>query len=353
MDKVPPFRPYASQALGFVRKRLGWASCVAYAAAVASPGPGLWARHGHSLVLGEAVHLEVGGTQVLLFAVLFAAGLRTSPQEITRMLRRPGVIAAGLALHAVAPLLIIPLISLALRCSADSDGGSGMVAAMMLTLAMPVAAGATVWTTEGRGDEPTMLGLVLVSALVSPLTMPLTISTLAPLLTASYADPVTAAAAHTGVGFALTGIVVPCALGMGVRRLLAVRAEHVVLRLTAPVALLAALLLTYVNASGALGQLLVRPRPLLLLAAAVTAVSVCALSFGGGSWCARALRLPAGTGRSLTLACGMSNSSASAVLITVAMPDRPQILLPVLVFGVLQKLAANRITALHAEAATA
>ncbi|MGG8406467.1 hypothetical protein ACM614_07470 [Streptomyces sp. 12297] len=47
---------------------------------------------------------------------------------------------------------------------------------------------------------------------------------------------------------------------------------------------------------------------------------------------------------SVTLACGMSNSSASAVLITTAMPDRPQILLPVLAFSLLQKLAANRIT---------
>ncbi|MEU3910215.1 MULTISPECIES: hypothetical protein [unclassified Streptomyces] len=49
----------------------------------------------------------------------------------------------------------------------------------------------------------------------------------------------------------------------------------------------------------------------------------------------------------------MSNSSASAVLITVALPDRPQILLPVLVFGVLQKLAANRITAARAGSAAA
>ncbi|MEU9005318.1 sodium-dependent transporter [Streptomyces sp. NPDC048551] len=353
MRKAPPPRHHPFRAFGFLRGRLGWASCAAYAAAAALPAPGSWVRHEHQLVLGEAVHLKAGGTQVLLFAVLFAAGLRSSPQAIVRMLRRPGVIVAGLALHLAAPLLIIPLLAVALRCSADADGGSGMVAAMMLTLAMPVAAGATVWTTAGRGDEPAMLGLVLASALVSPFTVPLTITTLAPLLTSSYAHPVTAAAAEAGGGFALTAIVVPCALGMGVRRLLSVRAEHAVLRLTAPSAVLAALLLTYVNASGALGAFLIRPRPLLLLAAAVTAASVCALSFGGGSWCARALRLETGAGRSLTLACGMSNSSAGAVLIGVAMPDRPQILLPVLVFGVLQKLLANRVTRLRAGAAAA
>jgi len=45
----------------------------------------------------------------------------------------------------------------------------------------------------------------------------------------------------------------------------------------------------------------------------------------------------------VTLACGMNNCSASAVLITTALPDRPQILLPVLAYGLLQKVAAGRV----------
>ncbi|MFD9335005.1 hypothetical protein ACFWBF_11455 [Streptomyces sp. NPDC060028] len=124
-----------------------------------------------------------------------------------------------------------------------------------------------------------------------------------------------------------------------------------VLPLAAFAAVLAALLLTCVNASGALGQFWIHPRPLLLLAAAGTAAAVCVLSFGWGRWCARALRLGTPAGMSVTLACGMSNSSAGAALITTAMPDRPQILLPVLAFSLLQKLAANRITYLRPVAA--
>lgn len=81
-------------------------------------------------------------------------------------------------------LLIIPGITLALRCSPDSDGGSGMIAAMIPTVAMPVAAGATVWSGGGRRDESTMLGPVLVSALISPLTIPATAGALTPLLSA-------------------------------------------------------------------------------------------------------------------------------------------------------------------------
>lgn len=103
------------------------------------------------------------------------------------------------------------------------------------------------------------------------------------------------------------------------------------------------LVLTYVNASGALGSVLTRPRPLLYAAALGVAALVCLLSYLLGRVAARALRLEAGTASSLTLACGMNNSSASAVLITASLPDKPHLLLPVLAYGLLQKTAANRI----------
>ncbi len=62
-----------------------------------------------------------------------------------------------------------------------------------------------------------------------------------------------------------------------------------------------------------------------------------------GRCAARLLRLDPPAASSLTLACGMNNSSASAVLITAALPDKPHLLLPVLAYGLLQKTAANRV----------
>ncbi|MFD9335006.1 hypothetical protein ACFWBF_11460 [Streptomyces sp. NPDC060028] len=154
METAPPPGHALSRPLGFLRRRLGWASCAAYAAAVALPAPGLWLRHSHTAALGEQLRVGFNLTQILLAAVLFAAGLRACPHALIRVLRRPRVLLAGLALHLAAPFLIIPVIAVVLRGSPDSDGGSGMVAAMILTLGMPVAAGATVWTSGGRGDEP-------------------------------------------------------------------------------------------------------------------------------------------------------------------------------------------------------
>lgn len=75
------------------------------------------------------------------------------------------------------------------------------------------------------------------------------------------------------------------------------------------------------------------------------AALVCPLPFVLGPAAARLLRLDAPAAASLTLPCGMNNSSASAVLITTTLPDKPHLLPPVLAYGLLQKTAASRVVA--------
>jgi predicted Na+-dependent transporter len=63
-----------------------------------------------------------------------------------------------------------------------------------------------------------------------------------------------------------------------------------------------------------------------------------------------ALHLDTRAGASVTPARGMNKSSASAVLITTTLPDRPHILLPVPAYGLLQKVAAGRVVRTGQEA---
>ncbi|MFI1183526.1 sodium-dependent transporter [Streptomyces sp. NPDC020799] len=326
----------------WLRRRLGWAVTAAYLTAVALPQPGLHLRHAHTVPLPGA-RLPLNVPSLLLALVLFSAGLQVPLGDLGRLLRRPLALLAGLALHLAAPLLVIPAVAFALQRSPDSDGGSGLITAMILIVAMPVAAGATVWTGKGDADQPVMVGLVLASTLLSPFTVPLTVHTLSPLLGGDYAGTLDKAAYGAGNGFALTAVLLPCGAGILFRLLLPHHALRPLLRATPAAALWGSLLLTYVNASGALGSFFTQPRPLLLAAALVVASAVCVLSFALGRVTARLLRLDTPTGSSLTLACGMNNSSASAVLITTALPDRPHLLLPVLAYGLLQKLAAGRV----------
>ncbi|WP_086809219.1 sodium-dependent transporter [Streptomyces reticuliscabiei] len=333
-------RTCADHATHWLRRRLGRAVALAYLAAVLLPGPGRWLRHTHTLA-GTGLPLHMA--PLLLSLVLFSAGLQVPVRALGQLLRRPRALLAGLILHLAAPLLIIPLVALLLRRSPDADGGSGLVTAMILIVAMPVAAGATVWTGKGHGDQPTMVGLVLASTLVSPLTIPVTVGALAPLLSGGYPDALGPVRDTMNSGFAFTQVVLPCAAGLMCRLVLPARLLEGAVRWTVPVALAGSVVLTYMNASGALGAFLAHPRPLLLIAAPVVAAVVCALSFAVGRLAARVLRLDAPAASSLTLACGMNNSSASAVLITTTLPDKPHLLLPVLAYGLLQKTAANRV----------
>ncbi|MFE0523220.1 sodium-dependent transporter [Streptomyces sp. NPDC058954] len=290
-------------------------------------------------------HLTVRTTSLLLSLVLFSAGLQVPVRALGRVLRRPKAILAGLALHVAIPLLVVPFVAFLLRRTPDTDGGSGLLTAMILIVAMPVAAGATVWTTKGEGDQPTMVGLVLASTLLSPLTTPLLLTALAPLLHGGYAHTLSSTSGSTQGGFTLATVVLPCAAGLLCALVLQPPSHGRLLQSMVPASMTGSLVLTYANASGALGSFLVKPRPLLFVAALVVAAVVCLLSFALGRLAARVLRLDAPVASSLTLACGMNNSSASAVLITTSLPDKPHLLLPVLAYGLLQKSAANRVVA--------
>lgn len=331
------------RATAWLRRRLGRAVVLSYAAALLVPRPGLWLCRPHTLPLGDLVRLPLNSAPLLLALVLFSAGLQVPLCALGRLLRRPRALLAGLVLHLAIPLLVIPAVAFLLRGTPDTDGGSGLVTAMILIVAMPVAAGATVWTGKGDGDQPTMVGLVLASTLLSPLTIPLIIKALLPLLSDGHAAGLLRTAHAAESRFALLGVVLPCAAGILCRLALPTSWLNRTLHVVVPAALAGSLVLTYANASGALSSFLARPRPLLLVAALAVAALVCLLAFALGRSAARLLRLDAPAGSSLTLACGMTNSSASAVLITTTLPDKPHLLLPVLAYGLLQKTAANRI----------
>lgn len=161
----------------WLRHRLGRAVVLSYALALLVPGPGLWLRRPHPL---PPAHLTLHTAPLLLSLVLFSAGLQVPVRALGALARRPQVLLAGLVLHLAIPLAVVPFVALLLRCTPDTDGGSGLLTAMILVVAMPVAAGATVWTDRGGGDQPTMVGLVLASTLLSPLTTPVLLAAFSP-----------------------------------------------------------------------------------------------------------------------------------------------------------------------------
>lgn len=88
------------------------------------PAPGLWLRHPHTIGAAGILGIPLQTPHFLLSLVLFTAGLQVPLHELRALLGRPTALLTGLALHLVAPLLIIPGVAFALRQSPDSDGAA-------------------------------------------------------------------------------------------------------------------------------------------------------------------------------------------------------------------------------------
>ncbi|MET7552323.1 MULTISPECIES: bile acid:sodium symporter family protein [unclassified Streptomyces] len=335
--------PAVARALTLLQRRLTWATVAVYAAAALLPQAGLIMRQ---LSLG-AVSVP-GGTRtpltlpsLLLAWLLFTAALRVPARDLPRLLRRPLPLLVGTLANTLIPLALLPCMAVALGPLPDADGCSGLLTGLALVGAMPVAGGATIWGSRAGGNQSLIVGIVLTSTLLSPCTIPLTLSAASTVTRGHYAQDLSRLATVNGGPFAVISVIVPCAVGLLVQQVLpaGVLARH--LPWLGLLGLVDALLLTYSNAAGALGGFLLDPRPALLVASVVVAAVLCAASFAIG-WClARAVRADRADTVAITLTCGMNNSSAGAVLAATNLSSSPHVLLPVLAYSLLQKCGAG------------
>ncbi|MCF3106976.1 bile acid:sodium symporter [Streptomyces roseoverticillatus] len=284
---------------------------------------------------------------VLLAVMLFNAGLGVRVADLRVVVSRPVRLILGVAANALLPLLVLPLIALGLRTWPDPAETEGLVVGLMLVLAMPIAGGAASWGQNAGGNVPLVVAMVIGSTLLSPLTVPLGMH-LAGQLVGPYGvgplDDTTKVdmIARTGAGgFALVSVVLPCLAGILLRIALGEDRTRRTVPTVKAVNLVNILLLCYINAAGALGQALAHPDPDLMVLALGLSGAVCCLTFCCGRWLARWTRCDQPDGIALTFATGMNNSSAAAVLAASWFSHRPEVLLPILSYSLLQKITAG------------
>ncbi|MYS21687.1 bile acid:Na+ symporter, BASS family, partial [Streptomyces sp. DvalAA-14] len=188
-----------------------------------------------------------------------------------------------------------------------------------------------------------IIGIVLTSTLLSPLTTPVTLSTAALLARGHYAADL-GRMAHAGGGlFAAITVTAPCLAGLLAQRLTPGTCRTRALPSLKLITLLAAVVLTYTNASGALGSQLLHPQPLFIAASLTAAAATCLAGLACGWGLARGLRRDRGDALAITLASGMNNSSAGAVFASTQLPAHPQVLMPILAYSLFQKVGAGAV----------
>ncbi|WP_051939681.1 bile acid:sodium symporter family protein [Phaeacidiphilus oryzae] len=332
--------------LAVLQRRLLLLMVGAYLLAAVLPGPGSAVR---------AWHL----TPILLGAVVFNAGLTARLGRLPRLLARPGTLLCGVAANALLPAALLASTGWVLAGWHNHREGQSILLGLAVVGAMPVAAGATVFVQSGEGDDTLALGMVLGSTLLSPLTIPLALTLAGWATDAASADRLRVMAAELGPWFALPAVAVPCSLGLTANAVLhrvrrrrrrtgagrGGRGERsaALLPWVKLSNLAVVLTLSYSNACGAMGMVTDHPDPDYLALAVAAAGLMCLSTFLLGWWLARRLGLSRADAIAVTYASGMSNTSAGAVVAATRLPAQPMVLVPILAFSLLQKLAAGAV----------
>lgn len=160
--------------LHWLQQRMIWPLMSTYALGVVFPRVGLSLR-----AISVGTHIPAVGSvpvslpMLMLGALLVVAGLGTNLGELRHTLRRPGLLAWGLAANTAFPLVFGLGASVALLAWHSHSEAQNILVGLAMIGAMPIAGASAAWSQNANGNLALSLGLVLLSTLLSPLLTPL------------------------------------------------------------------------------------------------------------------------------------------------------------------------------------
>lgn len=324
---------------GFLHRHFLWLLAGSYLLAAVCPWPGAAIRHTAVLDAGAAGVISL--PMLLLALLLFNAGLAADATDLAGVVRRPLALVVGVAATVAVPLAVVAGLAAGLGWWHDPDEARCLVAGLGIVAAMPVAGSSAGWSQQAGGSTALSLGLVIASTLLSPLTTPLALAAVGPLV----AGDSTAGSLGAGVvAFLVVGVVIPSTAGMVVRRCIGPDAVAQVKPVLKSAGTLVLLVLCYANATASLPAVIANP-DWDYMALVVTAAGVlCGSGFAAGWAVARLVGAGGSQRRSLVFGLGMSNNGTGLVMAGAALSGVPAAILPVLTYNLIQHLFAGAVS---------
>lgn len=318
-----------------------WIVITSYVVAAEAPQMGVWLHEARLANVHSSLgNLAASPTTTLLALLLFNAGLFTNIEEVRSVLRRPLVVAAGVLGNFLIPLAFIAATSLLLRVWHNPDEAQQILTGLAFIAAMPIAGASTAWAQSANGNMSLSIGLVLATTLLSPAFTPLVIHGVGALTTGDYSEDLHELAAGETVNFLGMWVLAPSLLGVIAGRLVPRRR----LAQSKPYLKLAnyvvVVLLNYANASLSLPGVVRDPDGDFLAIMLTIVAALCLTAFAAGYFCARFGRAGRGEAASLMFGLGMNNNGAGLVLASTAMTDHTGVLLPVILYNLIQHFIA-------------
>ncbi len=330
-----------SQAAHWAHAHFLYLLLAVYGLAALVPGPGLALR---AIKLGNVQFVGPLNIPALLLAfLLFNAGFGTRSAAL-RDWRRSGIaLACGTLANLLVPVAFLLFLHGGLHFWHNPDEVQNILVGLALVASMPIAGSSTAWSQNSSGDLTLSLGLVLLSTVLSPLTTPFLLHIGGWITTGDYSEDLHELAGQGSGQFLLFFVLAPSLLGMAVRWLAGDRQVPTIqpaLKFCNTVALL---ILCYANAAVSLPQVVAKPDSDFLVLTALITVALSMVAFSSGLLLARLLKLGRPQQAALVFGLGMSNNGTGLVIAAGTLGDHPLVLLPILLYNLIQHLVAGAI----------
>jgi len=194
---------------------------------------------------------------------------------------------------------------------------------------------------KSNGNLALSLGLILASTTLSPLTTPIALHFAGNLTTGDYSEDLHLLANGKTNMFLILGVVIPSALGMIVHFILKEKRASKLRSGLREFNLLILLLLNYFNASNVLPKIIANPDWDFLAMILIITSLLCVALFGAGNLLGKILKTDGNNRIALMFGLGMNNNGVGLVLASMALSDHPLIMLPIIIYNLLQHIVAG------------
>ncbi|PKM10861.1 MAG: Na+-dependent transporter [Gammaproteobacteria bacterium HGW-Gammaproteobacteria-3] len=248
---------------------------------------------------------------------------------------------SGLSGNVVTPLVCIIGISFIMKFWHNPEEVQPILVGLALVASMPIAGASTAWAQNANGNLALSLGLVLLTTLLSPLLTPLVLHAVGFVTTGDYSEDLHEIASDGVITFLGIWVILPSLLGILAHHLIG---EPRLTKIKSPIKLInycILLLLNYFNASLSLPKALSQPDIDFLVIMLVIVVALCLATFATGYLLANIFRTNRKDMASLMFGLGMNNNGTGLVLVSIALADHPQVMLPIILYNLVQHLIAS------------
>jgi BASS family bile acid:Na+ symporter len=335
-------RHFTASCSHFVHQHFIWYLIGSYALAALYPAPGRWIREvsfGEISVFGEQTTVTL--PMMMLALLLVNAGLWVQTSRLKRLIHASLVLVVGLGANLLVPIAYTLGVTQGLRFWHDPAEAQNILMGLALIAAMPIAGSSTAWSQIVNGNLTLSLGLVLFSTLLSPVTTPVVLHAVGLMASGDYAEELHALAADGTGAFLVLCVVIPSIVGIVGRATIGganIESAKNPLKLFNALNLL---LLNYSNASLSLPQVVTQPDADFLVLTLVIVILLCVTAFATGWLTAHLLKEDRATQAALVFGLGMNNNGTGLVLASLALADHPRVMLPIILYNLVQHLIAG------------